>query len=468
MDFLSKINANAGIDVKKSQFVAENAAVTNFEVRAESTGQILTTIDSDKAEFKQSEFKFFGDQIYATASSVRINSGAATLNIQDGELNLYNNASYIKMNTEFIEFCSFNVPMSISYDSNYGINIRNTGNLIGKLSFNTEFFKLYYGEPSSNKYAGPAFEITSKLSNSYSDVEDPYASPTAEIKSQRLNISAYSKNNEDTPGTIVLRATPNQYVDETTKKPIDNDHDATFVVDGYGIHLDSGSNPDGNSIELYTNGVDGLIDITTSNMTTMVSARKGGGKFVGGIIDTQSHTNSIDAESSINMTTGGQDVNNVFRPGASIRLSSGVDSTNTSGVASVKVETTEFLVDLGSESSVQFNFGTGLKTHINHKGINFSNSATIGIPAYTGGRLAFCSNTMFFETTGLAVALQDGGCMVFNNNGLNVSIIPDGASAPLSGNVLLSQSLRSIERMTQSEYDALAVKDENTLYIIAG
>lgn len=468
MDFLSKINANAGIDVKKGQFVAENAAVTNFEVRtAENAEHILTTIDSDKAEFKQSEFRVFGDQIYATASSVRINSGAATLNIQDGELNLCNNASYIKMNTEFIEFCSFNVPMSISYDSNYGINIRNTGDLIGKLSFNTEFFKLYYGEPSSNKYAGPAFEITSKLSNSYSDVED--ALPTAEIKSQRLDISAYSKNDGDFTGNIILRATPNQYVDETTKEPIDHDHDATFVVDGYGIHLDSGRNPDGNSIELYTNGVDGHVDIDTSNMATFVSARKVSGKFVGGLIDTQSHINNIEAESFINMTTGGRDVNNVFRSGASIRLSSGIDSTNTSGVASVKVKTTEFLVDLGSESSVQFNFGTGLKTHINHKGINFSNSATIGIPAYTGGRLAFCSNNMFFETNELAVSLiNGGGCMIFDNNGLNVSTTPTGASAPLSGNVLLSQSLRSIERMTQSEYDALAVKDENTLYIITG
>lgn len=444
MDFLSKINANAGIDVKKG------------------TGT-FASIDNNRAEFTMSEF-----DVHAGVDLRLSNGCGVELNIHDGELNLgVADAGYIEMNTEFLGFCSYNAPMIISYDSNHGINIRDRHNAMAELSFNTEFFKLNYGEPTSNKYAGPAFEITSKLSNSYSDVEDAYALPTAEIKSQRLNISAYSKNNEDTPGTIVLRATPNQYVDETTKEPIDNDHDATFVVDGYGIHLDSGRNPDGNSIELYTNGVDGLIDITTSNMTTMVSARKVGGKFAGGLIDTQSHANGIDAESFINMTTGGRDVNNVFRSGASIRLSSGVDSTNTSGVASVKVKTTEFLVDLGSESSVQFNF-YNRRTDIDHKGISFVTGNDVA-KIQSDNRLAFCSISTLFETNGLAVALRNGGgCMVFDNNGINISTTPTGASAPLSGNVLLSQSLRSIERMTQSEYDALAVKDENTLYIIAG
>ena len=135
-----------------------------------------------------------------------------------------------------------------------------------------------------------------------------------------------------------------------------------------------------------------------------------------------------------------------------------MDSTNTSGVASVKVETTEFLVDLASESSVQFNFGPGLKTNIDHSGITFHNNATISTPADADGYLSLCSDNMSFVTDRLVVAFNDGGGC----------ITPTGSYNPIGGNVLLSQSLRSIERMTQSEYDALAVKDENTLYIIAG
>ena len=147
-----------------------------------------------------------------------------------------------------------------------------------------------------------------------------------------------------------------------------------------------------------------------------------------------------------------------------------IELSNTSNIVgeTIKVAGTEFLVELvGFEthfkrSGITFNNNIGID-------ITFNNDTTIRIPSECADRLAFCSNNMVFETNELAVTLMNGGgCMVFNNNGLNVSTTPSGASSPLSGSVLLSQSLRSIERMTQSEYDALAVKDENTLYIIAG
>ena len=320
-----------------------------------------------------------------------------------------------------------------------------------ELSINSEFFKLHYFNPGAYDYGGPAFKITSKLINSSNCVQ--YALPTAEIESQRLDISAYSKH-QYIPANITLHVTPEEFVDNTTKVPINNDHDTILKVDESGIHLET---PGGCStatepvIELTTRKPDGIVDINSGNITmTAGYSQNDSNVIVGGEFEVSSYTSDIKSMSYINMTarTSSSELEGT---GASIRISSPLDDLNTTGASKVEISTSEFLV--GS---------SGLKF------INMSTLTQHTIETDDTTLRFIAPDSRFDDTNSVVIAFKDGGCMSFTRNGISVNTTPEGATSAISGNALLSQSLRSIERMTQSEYDAIETKDENTLYIIAG
>lgn len=183
----------------------------------------------------------------------------------------------------------------------------------------------------------------------------------------------------------------------------------------------------------------GVVSITTKGDDSDVS--EFGGKF-----NLSSYKSNINSDSYINMTT----VSNTSS-GAYIRISSPLDEENETDASKVEIYTSEFLIGSGS---LKFNIESRFNEH------------TIESP--TDLHLSAC-NILFANTNGVFIAFKDNaGCMSFTRNGITVSTIPEGETNANYGNVLLSKSLRSIERLTQSEYDAIETKDENTLYIIAG
>ena len=413
MDFLSKINANAGIDVKKD-FVAENATVTNFEVSDSANTSLSTTISPSVATFNNSNF-------YVSAIGGIYIANNDTDAVPVAEMTMYNGSigmitsggghGAIYMVSDSLIFCGASID--IQYDFGRGIRILddNTGEE-GKLQFNSEFFKLQYSTPPQFCiYGGPAFEITSIMANSNNNVQE--ALPTAEIKSQRLDISAYSKNDNNIPANITLHVTPAEFVDDTTKEPINNDHDSILKVDESGIHLYTGCSQND-------------------------ASRR---------VEVSSYASDINSASYINLEAGIPTTDH-----ASIRISSPLDDLNTTGTSKVEISTSEFLVESGG---IKF---LSIGSFDNH--VIETDDTTLRFIA---------PDSRFDDTNSVTISFKDnGGCMTFTRDGINVSTTPEGSTSAISGNALLSQSLRSIERMTQSEYDAIETKDENTLYIIAG
>lgn len=454
MDFLSKINASAGIDVKKELTVSDS-----------NSNLPTTKISGDSVLFNPSEFSAVLDKSFDVSLTNRlgaeigmsISKGTETEGKQ-GIIKLYHNgpSSAIEMNTEFImlEMMRGRATSSLKLNGpKHSIDIstsRVRTDIIGKgnvLDINTEFLKLDYGtKPNEYHYAGPTLKIISN--DAAGDIYNEESDPTAEISSQRLNISAFTAN-QNVPGYINLIYTPTDKVDPTTKEIIDHESDTYMTLDENGVDIESPNS------DIYLGSRNGGIYIesaSTSLQSHVNASGQGGDIYLGSDTD-------INVSSGRNITLTANKGNGDTAAKIDIKFNS-----------SIHLSTTEFLVNqsdyIGAKS--RFVFGNR-ETRLSQSGLQFiSGNQTSKIE--TDGTLEITSpQTVQVEEVGtFKLGFKDyGGCMLFNKEGINVNVT-NSEGKILCGHALISNSVFQIERMTQSEFDAIETKDENTLYIIAG
>lgn len=455
MDFLSKINASAGIDVKKELTVSDS-----------NSNSPTTKISGDSVLFNPSEFSAVLDKSFDVSLTnglgaeigMSISKGTDEEGKQ-GIIKLYHNgpSSSIEMNTEFIMLEMWRGNASHSSlklnGPKHSIDIsasRVRTNITGKgdvLDINTEFLKLDYGtKPNEYHYAGPTLKIISN--DSAGDIYNEESDPTAEISSQRLNISAFTAN-QNVPGYINLIYTPTDKVDPTTKEIIDHESDTYMTLDENGVNIESPNS------DIYLGSRNGGIYIesaSTSLQSHVNTSGQGGDIYLG-------------SDTDINVSSG-RDITLTANKGngdTGAKIDIKFDS-------SIHLSTTEFLVNQSSYVGAKSRFVFGNReTRLSQSGLQFiSGNQTSKIE--TDGTLEITSPQIVqVEEVGtFRLGFKDyGGCMLFNKEGINVNVT-NSEGKRLCGHALISNSVFQIERMTQSEFDAIETKDENTLYIIAG
>lgn len=458
MDFLSKINASAGIDVKKELTVSDS-----------NSNSPTTKISGDSVLFNPSEFSAVLDKSFDVSLTnglgaeigMSISKGTDEEGKQ-GIIKLYHNGplSSIEMNTEFIMLEMRRSALASAPASSLKLNGRKNSidistsqvrtDINGKgnvLDINTEFLKLDYGtKPNEYHYAGPTLKIISNDSagNIYNEESDP----TAEISSQRLNISAFTAN-QNVPGYINLIYTPTDKVDPTTKEIIDHESDTYMTLDENGVDIESPNS------DIYLGSRHGGIYIesaSTSLQSHMNTSGQGGDIYLGSDTD-------INVYSGRDITLAANKGNGDTAAKIDIKFNS-----------SIHLSTTEFLVNQSSYVGANSRFVFGNReTRLSQSGLQFiSGNQTSKIE--TDGTLEITSpQTVQVEEVGaFRLGFKDyGGCMLFNKEGINVNVT-NSEGKQLLGHALISKSIFQIERMTPAEYDAIETKDENTLYIIAG
>lgn len=455
MDFLSKINASAGIDVKKELTVSDS-----------NSNSPTTKISGDSVLFNPSEFSAVLDKSFDVSLTNRLGaeigmsiSKGTEAEGKQGIIKLYHNgpSSAIEMNTEFI-------MLEMRRGSHYSSSLKLNGpkhsidistsrvrtDIIGEgnvLDINTEFLKLDYGtKPNEYHYAGPTLKIISN--DSAGTIYNEDSDPTAEISSQRLNISTFTAN-QNVPGYINLIYTPTDKVDPTTKEIIDHESDTYMTLDENGVDIESPNS------DIYLGSRNGGIYIesaSTSLQSHANSSGQGGDIYLG-------------SDTDINVSSGRDITLTANKGNGDVAAKIGITFNS-----SIHLSTTEFLVNQSDYIDAKSRFVFGNKeTRLSKSGLQFiSGNQTSKIE--TDGTLEITSpQTVQVEEVGtFRLGFKDyGGCMLFNKEGINVNVT-NSEGKQLLGHALISKSIFQIERMTPAEYDAIETKDENTLYIIAG